>query len=87
MGKQAEGIWSGPSLPYSTPGPFIGQAPTVLGITPVEFPYTARIEAANFKFSKRRGLWGTIGHHWQQSQALARSRAIALCLLMIDGDR
>jgi hypothetical protein len=52
---------------YPTPEPFIVQAPTVLRTTPVDFPYTAGLEAANFKFSNRarlsRALSDTLGNN------------------------
>jgi hypothetical protein len=67
--------------------PFILQPPTGLGITPVEFPYRARAEATNFKFTKMASLSSSIGLYWQQLQPLARSCAIALCPLVPVGVR
>jgi len=41
----------------------------------------------DFKFSNRQAPSGTIGHHWQQSQAVPEPSVEPLCPFMTDGDR
>jgi len=43
----------GTMSPYPALELFTVQASTLLGMTPVDFPYTGRAEATNFKFSNR----------------------------------
>ena len=56
-------LWPGLVSSYVALERFIVLPPTVLGITPVAFLYTAWPLAANFKFSNREAPSGTIGHH------------------------